>query len=145
MKKVSLLFFILTLVLAGAAVWSYPLETSEETLPVTINVTDVGGRLVGFSVSATEPKELDFGSTFHGTTVIKTVNLSRGIEPPALVSLSPEGIIAPWTEVSDGEFLLVRPKQVQVSMKVPSDAREGTYSGRIRIVYKKTLFSILMR
>ena len=144
--KITLLFFVLlAVVLLMAAAWSIPLGTTEKVLPVSVNVTGAGSRVIGFSVSGGEEKELDFGSTFPGTTVIKTVNISRGTEPSALVSLSPEGAIAPWTEISDGEFLLVQPRQVKVSVKVPEDAPEGRYSGQVRIIYTKTLFSTLIR
>jgi hypothetical protein len=111
---------------------------------VTLNVTDTSSRQLGFSVSREEQKELDFGSTFPGTTIIKTVKITRGTQPPAFVSLIPEGTIAPWTEVSDGDFLLNNLKQVKVSVKVPDNAKEGKYGGQIRITYKKTIFSMLM-
>jgi hypothetical protein len=75
---------------------------------------------------------------------MKTVNVTRGNQPPALVSLSSDGTIAPWVELSDREFILIKPAQVKVSVKVPEDATEGTYSGYLRILYKKTLFSLLM-
>lgn len=144
MKKIYIFFILFLITLSAALAWSIPLGSTEEVLPVTLNVTDTSSRQLGFSVSREEQKELDFGSTFPGTTVIKTLNITRGSQPPAFVSVIPEGTIAPWTEVSDGDFLLNNLNQVKVSVKVPEDAKEGNYGGQIRILYKKTLFSILM-
>jgi hypothetical protein len=145
MKKQHIIFILLTVILLAAiAAWSIPLGTSDEVLPVTLNVTGGSVRELGFAVSHEEQKELDFGTTFPGTTVIKTVNISRGSQPPAFVSISSEGSIVPWLEVSDNDFLLKDPKQVKVSVVVPADAQQGLYTGQLNIAYRKTLFSLFL-
>ncbi len=86
---------------------------------------------------------LNFGGTFPGTTVIKTVNTPEE-HNPAYVTIVPEGDIANWLAISESAFLLIDPKQITVSLKVPADANEGSYSGHIRIRYSKTLFSSII-
>jgi len=144
MKRRYIIFILFVVILFALAVWSIPLGTSDQVLPVTLNVTNNSGRVVGFSVTKEELEELDFGMTFAGTIVVKTINITRGNQPPALVSIFPEGTIASWITVSEGNFLLKNPKQVMVSVKVPENANEGVYTGNIRIIYKKTVFSLLL-
>jgi len=143
--KQEYIFFILILVILSAAVaWSIPLETTGEVLPVILKVTNATKPQLGFSIAGEELKELDFGSTFPGTTVIKTVNITRGNQPAAFVSLSARGPIAPWVELGNGDFLLTKLTQVKVSVRVPQDAPEGTYTGNITVLYKKTVFSLFL-
>jgi hypothetical protein len=144
MKRRYIIFILFVVILSVFAVWSIPLGTSDQVLPVTLNVTNNSGRVVGFTVTKEELEELDFGMTFPGTIVVKTINITRGNQPPAFISIFPEGTIASWISVSEGNFLLKNPKQVMVSVKVPEDANEGVYTGNIRIIYKKTVFSLLL-
>jgi hypothetical protein len=144
MRKEYILFILLAVVLFLAAAWIIPLETARETLPMVINVTESSNPQLGFSVSPKGLTVLDFGTTFPGSTVIKTMNLSRGNQPPVLVSLSSEGIMGPWVELSHREFLLKEPVQLKVSVRVPDAATDGRYTGNLVIVYKKTLFSLFM-
>jgi hypothetical protein len=133
-------FGILCLLLIALAI---PLETSEQDISISLNVTNPSYHKIEFTVAHESSTELNFGTTFPGTTVIKIINLTRGLEPPAYVSISSEGQIQPWLTISTHEFLLNTLKQVTVSVNVPQDAHAGTYSGCLVIVYKKTLLSIL--
>jgi hypothetical protein len=144
MKQVYIFFILILVILSAAAAWSIPLETTGEVLPVILKVTNATKPQLGFSIAGDELKELDFGSTFPGTTVIKTVNITRGNQPPAFVSLSAQGTIAPWVELSNEDFLLTKLTQVKVSVRVPEDAPEGTYTGNITVLYKKTVFSLFL-
>ena len=139
MKRRNIIFILIVVVLSGIAAWSIPLETTDEILPVTLNVTHTS-RELGFAVTQEEVKYLNFGTTFPGTTVIKTVNITRGTQPPAYVTIIPQGDIANWLVINESSFLLEDPKQITVSVKVPTDAKEGIYSGHIGIRYSKTVF-----
>ena len=140
------LFFILLagIILAGAIAVFVPLATTEQVLPVTLNVTTPSDRTISFALTQDDQNRLDFGTTFPGTTVIKTVNISRGSEPPAFVSISWKGTITPWLEVSDNNFLLTDSPQLKVSAFTPKNADAGSYSGLLVIAYKKTLFSTVL-
>lgn len=138
MKWYFVIFVLVVTAFSLAAAWSIPLETTVEVLPMVITVTN---EQLGVYMTEETQKEFNFGSTFPGTTVIKTMNLTRGNQPPALVSMSVQGSIAPWVELSAYDFLLDEPKQIAVAVKVPSEAPEGTYSGNLTITYKKTLIS----
>jgi hypothetical protein len=144
MKKRYIVFILAVVVVSVLASWEIPLRTTEEVIPMSLNVTGASSREVGFAINQEGLKKLDFGTTFPGTTVIKTVNITRGTEPPAYVSISLEGNIAPWVTVSECDFLLKDQKQVTVGVNVPFDANEGYYSGNIRIIYEKTAFSLLL-
>jgi hypothetical protein len=140
------LFFILLagILFAGAIAVFVPLATTEQVLPVTLNVTTPSDRAISFALTYGDQNRLDFGTTFPGTTVIKTVNISRGSEPPAFVSISWNGTIKPWLEVSDNNFLLTDSRQLNVSAVIPKNADAGSYSGQLVIAYKKTLFSTVL-
>jgi hypothetical protein len=140
------LFFILLAgtLLAGAIAVFVPVATTEQVLPVTLNVTTPSDRTISFALTHGDQNGLDFGTTFPGTTVIKTINISRGSEPPAFVSISWNGTITPWLEVSDKNFLLTDSRQLKVNAVIPRDANTGSYSGQLIITYKKTLFSTVL-
>jgi len=144
MKRRVIIFILFVVVLFALVALNIPLGTSAQVLPLTLKVTNNSSREVGFTVTKEELEELDFGMTFPGTIVVKTVNITRGNQSPAFVSIFTEGTIAPWISVSEGNFLLKNPKQVMVSVKIPEDANEGVYTGNVRIIYKKTVFSLLL-
>jgi hypothetical protein len=138
MKWYYAIFVLVVAAFSLAAAWSIPLETTVEVLPMVITVTD---EQLGVHMTEEPQKEFNFGSTFPGTTVIKTMNITRGNQPPAMVSMSVQGSIAPWVELSAYDFLLDEPEQIAVAVRVPAEAPEGAYSGNLTITYKKTLIS----
>jgi len=99
-----------------------------------IRVTD---EQIGVHIADESQKEFNFGSTLPGTAVIKTMKITRGDQPPAVVSISVNGSIASWLELSENNFLLDDQKQIEVTVNVPTDASEGTYTGSLMITYKQ--------
>jgi hypothetical protein len=138
MKWYYVSFVLVVAAFSLAAAWNIPLETTVEVLPMVITVTN---EQLGIHMTEEPQKAFDFGSTFPGTTVIKTMNITRGNQPPAMVSMSVQGSIAPWVELSAYDFLLDEPEQIAVAVKVPAEAPEGAYSGNLTIKYKKMLIS----
>lgn len=129
--------FVLVIALSLAAAWNVPMETTTEVLPMSIRVSD---EQLEVHITEEPQKEFDFGGTFPGTAVIKTMNITRGNQPPAMVCMSINGSIASWVKLSENDFLLDNPKQIEVTVNVPADAPKGAYAGNLTITYKKTLF-----
>jgi len=132
-----ILAFVLVIAISLAAVWSVPIETTTEVLPMSLCVTD---EQLEVRITEEPQKEFDFGGTFPGTAVIKTMNVTRGNQAPAMVSMSVNGSLAPWVELSENDFLLDNPKRIEVTVNVPADAPKGAYAGNLTLSYKKTLF-----
>ena len=108
-------------------------------MPLVINVTN---EQLEVHITKEPQKGFNFGSTFPGTAVIKTMNFTRGNQPPAMVSMSINGSIASWVELNENDFLLDKPKQIEVTVNVPADAPKGVYAGNLAMTYKKTLITI---
>jgi hypothetical protein len=81
MKTRYIILLLFVVVLLAITAWSIPLGTTEEVLPMTLNVTGISPE-VRFAVTKEELKKLDFGTTFPGTTVVKAVNITRGNPTP---------------------------------------------------------------
>jgi len=95
--------FALVIALSLAAAWSIPIDTTVEVLPLVINVTN---EQLEVHITKEPQKAFNFGNTFPGTTVIKTMNITRGNQPQAMVSMSIHGSIASWVELNENDFLL---------------------------------------
>jgi hypothetical protein len=126
---IILFFFI-------AIIWNIPVGKSSETLPVVITISELGQ--IGVYTTKEPQKMFDFGTTFSGTKVQKTMNLTRGNEPPAKVHITVSGAIQNWTLVNKNDFVLDELTQVEVTLAIPDDAEKGTYNGNITIDYINT-------
>lgn len=124
------------LVIIAAVVWNIPAGKFTETLPVIVMISEPGQ--IGVHTTKEPQKIFDFGSTFPGTKVQKTMNLTRGNEPPARVHITISGAIQNWAQVSKNNFVLDEPAQVDVTIAVPDNAEKGTYNGNITIDYIST-------
>lgn len=127
-------FIILFLFIA--IVWNIPVAKSSETLPIVITISEPGE--IGVFTTREPQKMFNFGTTFHGTKVQKTMNLTRGNEPPAKVHITVSGAIRNWTLVNKNDFVLDELTQVEVTLTIPDDAEKGTYNGNITINYINT-------
>ncbi len=124
---------LIVLIISIAWVWDTPAERFTETLPAVITVTEPGQ--IGVHSTKEPQKMFNFGSTFPGTKVQKTMNLSRGNEQPAKVHIIVSGEIQNWTSVNINDFVLDEPVQVEVTIAIPDDAAKGMYSGNVTVDY----------
>jgi len=131
-------WFILLIILFIfiAIIWNIPAGKFSETLPVTITISDPGQ--IGVHTTGDAQKMFNFGTTFPGTKVQKTMNLTRGNEPPAKIHITVSGAIENWTTVDKNDFVLDEITQVEVLIAVPDNAEKGTYNGNIIIDYAST-------
>lgn len=127
-------FIILFLFIA--IIWNIPTSKFSETLPVTITISEPGE--IGVHTTKEPEKMFNFGTTFPGTKVQKTMNLTRGNEPPAKVHITVSGAIKNWTSINKNDFVLAELSQVEVTLTIPGDAEKGTYNGNITIDYINT-------
>lgn len=127
-------FIILFLFIA--IIWNIPVAKFSETLQVTITISEPGQIEVH---TTKEPQKMfNFGTTFPGTKVQKTMNLTRGNEPPAKIHITASGSIKNWTSLDKNDFVLDEPTQVEVTVEIPYNSEKGTYSGNISIDYTST-------
>jgi hypothetical protein len=124
------------LIILSAVIWILPAGKSSETLPVVVIISDSGQ--IGVHTTREPQKMFNFGTTFSGTKVQKTMNLTRGNEPPAKVHITISGAIQNWTTVSKNDFVLDELTQVEVTVAIPDNADKGTYDGNITIDYINT-------
>ncbi len=118
-------FIVLSVLIA--VIWNEPVFKFSETLPVKIIVSDPGK--IGVYTAKEPQKIFDFGITFPGTKVQKTMNLTRGKEPPAKIHITVNGMMQNWTILNKNDFVLDDPTQVEVTIMIPDDAQKGTYRG----------------
>lgn len=124
------------LIIFIAVIWILPAGKFTETLPVVVTISDKGH--IGIYTTKEPQKLFNFGSTFPGTKVQKTMNLTKGNEPPARVHITVSGAIQNWTLLNKNDFILNEPDQVEVTIAIPDDAEKGTYNGNITIDYVST-------
>ncbi|MCZ7358373.1 MAG: hypothetical protein O8C66_01525 [Candidatus Methanoperedens sp.] len=124
------LFFFL------AIIWNIPVGKFSETLPVVITISEPGQ--IGVYTTKEPQRMFNFGTTFPGTKVQKTMNLTRGNEPPAKIHITVNGTIQNWTILNRNDFVLDEPTQVEVTIAIPDNAEKGTYGGNISIDYITT-------
>jgi hypothetical protein len=120
-----------------AIIWNIPVGKFSETLPVVITVAEP--RQIGVHTTKEPQKMFNFGTTFPGTKAQKTLNLTRGKEPPAKVHITTSGdVIKNWTTLNVNDFVLDEDAQVEVTVAVPDNAEKNTYRGNITINYTTT-------
>ena len=86
------LYWLISVILISifiAVIWNIPAAKFTETLPVTLTISEPGQ--IGVHTTKGLQKEFDFGTTPPGTKIQKTMNLTRGNEPPAKIHI--KGIV----------------------------------------------------
>lgn len=126
------IFVLLTVVL----IWNIPASSFSETIPVMVNISDTDH--IDVHVTKEPQKMFNFGTTFAGTKIEKTMNLTRGQEPPAKVHISASGEIRDWIVINKNDFVLNEPTQIKVTIAIPDTAKKDTYNGNITIDYVNT-------
>lgn len=139
MKRYWLLLVILVIsVISIILVWNLPSGRFNETLPVVVTVSEPGQ--IEVNMTREPQKAFNFGNTFPGTKIQKTMNLSRGNEPPASIHITVNGAVKNWITIDKNDFILDEPDQVNVTITIPYNAESGTYTGNITINYISTYF-----
>lgn len=128
---------LVILVISFALVWYIPSGRFSETLPVVVTISEPSQ--IGVHISKEPQKVFNFGSTFPGTKIQKTMNLTRGNEPPAKIHITVNGAVQNWITVDKNDFILNKPSQVIVTLETPDNAEKGIYTGNITIIYTSTL------
>lgn len=129
-------FVPLILIFLAAIIWNIPTGKSSETLPVVVTASDIGE--IGVQMTDEPQKSFNFGATFPGSIVQKSMNLARGSNPPAKIHIKVDGPIQDWIEIDKNDFILDEAEQVQVMISIPDETDKGTYHGNITIDYINT-------
>lgn len=84
---------------------------------------------------------LHFGrvALFTGAYITKFMKISNYEKHPSFVSISFDGEMADWTEVSENYFVLEPKEERELTFKVnvPQDAEPGNHTGTAKIVMKR--------
>ena len=107
-----------------------PSNSETLTIPVKVAV----GNHSGFNI---ETSYLEFGMLVPGTNGIRNVTLTNGGQRKD-VTVSWSGSIKNWIS-SDTKYFILEPNQtsnIQFVLEVPSTAKQGNYSGQVRIVLR---------
>lgn len=135
MKWYIFLIPIFLLVTANV-IWNAPLSQFNETLPVIVSIAEPGH--IDVHTTKEPEKMFNFGTTFPGTKVQKTMNLTRGNQPPAKVHITVTGEVNEWITLSKIDFILDENTPVNVTISIPDNAEKRRYDGNITIHYIRT-------
>ena len=134
--KWHILFPVIFVLLIAVVIWNIPASSFSETIPVVVNISDTDQ--IDVHITKEPQKIFNLGTTFAGTKIEKTMNLTRGQEPPAKVHISASGEIRDWITVNKSDFVLNEPTQIKVTIAIPDTAKKDTYNGNITIDYVNT-------
>ena len=130
----GLLIGIIALLLALQANWP---ESCDERQSINASVTVKSGSsraLIGLNA---DTDMLRFGTVSPGTEVKKS--FLAGSNFPALVTVSTTSRLQPWLTIEPSLVTLNQREQQEIflSLRIPQEAAEGDYSGKIFLCFKK--------
>ena len=86
---------------------------------------------------------IKFGMVMPGTSSERSITANNSAVHPLKVVILKSGYIADWVGVSENNFILEggEDKDVVFEVFAPEDAAFGNYSGKAKIIFKRTLFN----
>ena len=86
---------------------------------------------------------IKFGMIMLSTSAERSIVINNNATYPLKVVILKSGYIADWVKISENNFILKENENRQVIFKVsaPENANFGNYTGKVKIIFKKTLFS----
>lgn len=105
------------------------------TLDMVVKVND------HFGLNA-DADAIKFGMIMPGTSGERSITVDNSAAYPLRVVILKSGYIADWVKVSENNFILKENENRQVIFKVsaPENSNYGNYTGKVKIIFKKTLF-----
>ena len=106
------------------------------TLDMMVKVND------HFGLNA-DADAIKFGMLMPGTSSERTIIVNNSATYPLRVLISKSGYIANWVKVSENNFILEGNgnRTVIFEVSAPRNSNYGNYTGKVNIVFKKTLFN----
>lgn len=139
----KIVFILLALIIVSAiSVFISQKILVEKTFQynIGINVVNATNR-IGINVTK-ETDVLPFGTMPPGSTSSKNITLSNMNVKPRKIIIKLYGEMKDWTIVSKNNFVIEggRNETVKVAVIVPENARAGSYSGKIKVIFERLLF-----
>ena len=84
---------------------------------------------------------IKFGMLMPGTTGERAIFVNNSATYPLRVVILKSGYIADWVSVSETDFILGQQetRRVVFTVYAPKDAEFGKYTGKSKIIFKKTM------
>lgn len=86
---------------------------------------------------------IKFGMVMPGTSSERSITVNNSAVYPLRVIILKSGYIADWVGVSENNFILEggEDKGIVFEVFAPEDAAFGNYSGKTKIIFKRTFFN----
>ncbi len=138
--KITKFFFLLIIVVIISAFltyffYDYFIIEKEYTLDMKLRIDD------HFGLNA-DANALKFGMIKPGTSSERYILINNNATYPLKVVIVKSGYIADWVNVSENNFVLKENESKQIIFEAiaPKDSNFGNYTGKVKIIFKKTLF-----
>ena len=134
MKSKQLLILIAIIIMAviglTSAAYSYYKIKGSVSMPMKLIVSD----RLGFT---TETDILNFGEARPGDTAIRIVEIKNPNKTPVEAVFFSHGQLANWVQKEPIYLNNHEAKNITISAKIPENADKGTYTGVLRVLFKK--------
>ena len=86
---------------------------------------------------------IKFGMITPGASSQRTITVNNSATYPLRVIILKSGYIADWVKVSENNFIFKEKESRKVLFQVsaPQNSNYGNYTGKVDIIFKKTLFN----
>lgn len=83
---------------------------------------------------------IKFGMIKSGTSGERSILINNSAKYPLRVVIIKSGYIADWVKASENNFILKENESKQINFEVfaPKDSNFGNYTGKVKIIFKKT-------
>lgn len=86
---------------------------------------------------------INFGMLMPGTSGERAIFLNNNATYPLKVLILKSGYIAEWVKISENNFILKEKENKEIIFEafIPKNINFGNYTGKVKVIFKKTLFS----
>ncbi len=132
-KQLLILIALIMIAVIGAtsAIYSYYKIKGSVSMPMKLVVSDK----LGFT-TATEM--LNFGEARPGDTAMRIVEIKNPNKTPVEALFFSHGQLTEWVQKEPIYLNKYEAKNITISAKIPANAEKGTYTGVLRVLFKKT-------
>jgi len=134
LKKFNIFFLIILVIslIFLAVIFLKPSQIGQEEMDMYLRV----GNYTGINLNSSA---LYFGTAMASSTVSRDIFITNIKSENIIARLDAYGSLAPWTHFSQNRIVLLgnESKNVTVSVSIPENAKNGDYSGKVRIVFEK--------
>lgn len=135
MKSKQLLILIALIIIAVIGITSAAYSCYKIKGSISMPMKLIVSNTLGFT---TETEMLNFGEARPGDTAIRIVEIKNPNKTPVEVVFFSHGQLAEWVQKEPIYLNNHEAKNITISAKIPANAEKGTYTGVLRVLFKKT-------